>query len=105
MDALAWTLIILGDVAIAACAVHLTRRHRRAPAGPVHSVPRTVPILLAAGVFPVPALLAADAPAAAWGLWGASAIAATLVYAVGEALCDLPPCTRTGPGSGAGGQT
>ncbi|MFF4954894.1 hypothetical protein ACWC2K_36110 [Streptomyces chattanoogensis] len=62
-----------------------------------------MPLLLAAGVLPVPALLAADAPAVAWGLWGATAIAATLVYAVGEALCDLPPCTRTG--SGAGSQT
>ncbi|MFC9753096.1 hypothetical protein [Streptomyces sp. NPDC056921] len=102
MDALAWALIILGDLATAACAVHLARRHHRAPAGLIRSLHRTAPVLLAAGLLPLPALLADDAPAAAWGLWGATTIAAALVHAVGDTLRDVPP--RTGesaqPGSG-----
>ncbi|KUO15978.1 hypothetical protein [Streptomyces dysideae] len=101
MDAVVWTLVFLGDLATAACAVHLTRRHHRDPAGLVPSLHRTAPILLAAGLLPVPALLSGDAPAAAWGLWGATTIAAALVYAVGDTLRDLAPPTRTAsePGS------
>ncbi|MFD3920189.1 hypothetical protein [Streptomyces sp. NPDC058595] len=94
MDALAWTLIILGDLAVAACAVHLARRHRRDVAGLARSLHRSAPVLLAVGLLPVSALLADDAPAAAWGLWGATTIAAALVYAVADTLRDLPPCTR-----------
>ncbi|MFF3128704.1 hypothetical protein ACFVRD_42100 [Streptomyces sp. NPDC057908] len=56
--------------------------------------PPHCPVLLAAGLLPVPALLANDAPAAAWGLWGATTIAAALVYAVGDTLRDVPPRTR-----------
>ncbi|MFI2716463.1 WD40/YVTN/BNR-like repeat-containing protein [Streptomyces collinus] len=37
---------------------------------------RTAPVLLAAGLLPLPVLLAADASAAAWGLWGATIITA-----------------------------
>ena len=99
MEALVWTLIVLGDLAAAACAVHLTRRHRRDPALLVRSIHRTAPILLAAGVLPLPALLAADASAGAWGLWGATTIAAALVYATADTLRDLPraqPASRTG---------
>lgn len=96
MEALAWTLIILGDLATAACAALLTRRHRRDPAHLVRSIHRATPALLAAGVLPVPALLAADAPATAWGLWGTTAIAAALVYACADTLRDLPRA-RTAP--------
>ncbi|MGY5080899.1 hypothetical protein ACWIGX_28040 [Streptomyces nigrescens] len=90
MEALAWALIVLGDVVIAACAVHLTRRHRLGAPHLPRSLHRTVPALLAAGLLPLGPLLAVDAPAAAWGLWGATAIAAALVYAVGDTLCDVP---------------
>ncbi|KOU59448.1 hypothetical protein ADK57_33315 [Streptomyces sp. MMG1533] len=101
MDAVVWTLVILGELATAWCAVRLTRRHHRDPAGLVRSLHRTALILLVAGLVPIPALLSDDAPAAAWGLWGATAITAALVYAVGDTLRDLPPRTRTAsrPGS------
>ncbi len=62
---------------------------------------RTAPALLASGVLPVPALLVAAAPAAAWGLWGAGTIAAALAYAAGDTLRDLPSLhTATQAGSG-----
>ncbi|WP_137990795.1 hypothetical protein [Streptomyces vilmorinianum] len=96
MDTLVWTLILLGYLATIACAVHLARRHRRAPAGLDRTLHRTALVLLAVGVLPVPALLTADAPAAAWGLWGASAIAAALVHAYADTLRDLPPHPREG---------
>lgn len=81
------------DLATAACAVHPARCHHRSPAGLIRSLHRTAPVLLAAGLLPVPALLANDAPGAAWGLWGATTIAAALVYAVGDTLRDVPPRT------------
>ncbi|WP_367318668.1 hypothetical protein [Streptomyces sp. HUAS ZL42] len=101
MDAVTWTLLILGDLATSACAVHLTRSHHRNPAALVRSQHRTALILLAAGLVPLPALLADDASAAAWAVWGATTIAASLVYAVGDTLRDLPSRTRTAsePGS------
>ncbi|MFD8544466.1 hypothetical protein [Streptomyces sp. NPDC059649] len=90
MEPLAWVLIVLGDVTIAACAVHLTRRHRRGAPHLARSLHRAVPALLAAGLLPLAPLLTVDATSAAWGLWGATTIAATVVYAVGDALCDVP---------------
>lgn len=94
MEALAWALIVLGDVTITACALHLTQRHRRGAPHLARSLHRTVPALLAAGLLPLAPLLAVDAPAAAWGLWGASTIAAALVHAVGDTLCDVPARQR-----------
>ncbi|WP_331753219.1 hypothetical protein OG440_39635 (plasmid) [Streptomyces sp. NBC_00637] len=63
---------------------------------------RTAPVLLMAGLLPLPTLLAADAPSAAWGLWGAVAIAAALVHAAADTLRDVPRPggnvpTRSGP--------
>ncbi|WP_328478411.1 hypothetical protein OHS71_08415 [Streptomyces sp. NBC_00377] len=101
MEALVWTLIVLGDLATAACAVHLTRRHRRDAANLVRFIHRTAPVLLAAGLLPLPALLAADASAAAWGLWGATTITAALVYAYADTLRDLPPHARTASPTGS----
>ncbi|MCZ4508754.1 hypothetical protein O3Q52_11165 [Streptomyces sp. ActVer] len=102
MEALVWTLIVLGDLAAAACAVHLARRHRRGPAQLVRSINRAAPVLLAAGLLPLSALLAADASAAAWGLWGATTITAALVYAYADTLRDLPPHARTASPTGSG---
>lgn len=90
MEVLAWTLITLGALTTAACAVHLTRRHRRDASGPARSIHRTAPALLAAGLFPVPVLIAGDLPAAAWGLWGAVTIAAALVHSAADTLRDVP---------------
>ncbi|GHG01922.1 hypothetical protein GCM10018777_10780 [Streptomyces albogriseolus] len=102
MEALVWTLIVLGVLATAACAVHLTRSQRRDAAHLGRSIHRTAPVLLAASLLPLPALLAADASAAAWGLWGATTITAALVYAYADTLGDLPPhaWTASRPGSG-----
>ncbi|MEV0375939.1 hypothetical protein AB0I10_40565 [Streptomyces sp. NPDC050636] len=87
---LAWTMVILGGVTVAACAAHLARRHRQEPAQLVRALHRTVPVLLAAGVFPVPVLLATDGLAAAWGLWGVTIIAAALVHCTADTCCDVP---------------
>ncbi|MFD9288393.1 hypothetical protein ACFWBV_08795 [Streptomyces sp. NPDC060030] len=101
MEALVWTLIVLGDLATAACAAHLTRRHRRDAAHLVRSIHRTAPILLAAGLLPLAALLAADASAAAWGLWGATTITSALVYAFADTLRDLLPRARAASRAGS----
>ncbi|MBC9725031.1 hypothetical protein [Streptomyces sp. TRM68367] len=88
MEILAWALIVLGFVTTTACAVHLTRRHRRDAPHMTRSLHRTAPALLAAGLLPLPVLLGADAPAGAWGMWGATTIAAALVYAAADTLRD-----------------
>lgn len=98
---LVWVLITVQVLTIAACATLLARRHRRDASRLAGTLHRTAPVLLASGVLPVPALLVADAPAAAWGLWGAGTIAAALAYAVGDTLRDIPsPQTATRAGSG-----
>ena len=89
MEVLAWTLIALGALTAAACAAHLTRRHRRDASRLAHALRRTAPALLAAGLLPLATLLAVDAPAAAWGSWGAVTIAAALVYAAADTLRDV----------------
>ncbi|MFJ6479859.1 MULTISPECIES: hypothetical protein [unclassified Streptomyces] len=87
---LVWVLIAVQVLTIAACARLLALRHRRDASRLARTLHHTAPVLLAAGVLPVPALLAADAPAVAWGLWGAGTIAAALVHAVGDTLRDIP---------------
>ncbi len=99
---LVWLLLAVQVLTIAACAMLLARRHRRDASRLARTLHRTTPALLASGVLPVPALLAADAPAVAWGLWGAGTIAAALAYAVGDTLRDIPSpqaAARAGNGS------
>ncbi|MGW0751129.1 hypothetical protein [Streptomyces sp. NPDC002587] len=98
---LVWLLITVQVMTLAACARHLAQRHREDVSHLARTLHRTAPVLLASGVLPVPALLVADAPAAAWGLWGAGIIAAALVHAVGDTLRDIPgPQAANGAGSG-----
>ncbi|MCX5275387.1 hypothetical protein [Streptomyces virginiae] len=98
---LVWLLITVQVLTIAACALRLARCHRRDASRLDRTLHRTAPALLAAGVLPVPTLLVADAPAAAWGLWGAGTIAAALAHAVGDTLRDIPsPPAVTQAGSG-----
>lgn len=52
MEVLAWTLIALGALAIAAYAVHITRRHRRDASCLARSIHRIARALLAAGLLP-----------------------------------------------------
>ncbi|MCZ4102836.1 hypothetical protein C8250_034050 [Streptomyces sp. So13.3] len=89
MEVLAWTLIPLGALTTAACAVHLTWSHRRNASGLARSIHRA-PVLLAAGLLPAPALIAGDLPAAAWGLWGGVTIAAASVFCAADTLRDAP---------------
>ncbi|WP_030587817.1 hypothetical protein [Streptomyces anulatus] len=99
--ALVWLLITVQALTVAACAMLLARRHRTDASGLARTLHRAAPALLAAGALPVPALLVADAPAVAWGLWGAGTIAAALAYAVGDTLRDIPsPQAATHAGSG-----
>ncbi|MFE1788712.1 hypothetical protein ACFW7J_10005 [Streptomyces sp. NPDC059525] len=99
MDLLVWFLIVVQVLTIAGCVVVIARSHRQDVSRLARTLHRTVPALLAAGVLPVPALLVADAPAAAWGLWGAGTVAA-LVYAAGDTLRDIPsPQAATCAGS------
>ena len=90
METLAWTLVAVQFLTTAACAAHLTRRHRHDPARLPHAIHRTAPVLLFTGALPLAALLPADAPAALWGLWGAGYTAAALVYAAADTNRDLP---------------
>ncbi|MGA5411875.1 hypothetical protein ACPCSC_32055 [Streptomyces lavendulocolor] len=97
---LIWLLITVQVLVIAGCAVLLKRRHRRDARHLARTIRRTAAALFVTGVLPVPALLATDAPAAAWGLWGAATIAAALVYATADTLRDIP-ANRAAPHSGS----
>ncbi|MBA2806903.1 hypothetical protein E0500_005440 [Streptomyces sp. KM273126] len=82
MTALTWILIAIGLVTVAVCAarVHHLGGHSR----------DAVIALPATGVLSLPALLAHEAPTAAWGLWGAITIASALTWAVADTMRDLP---------------
>lgn len=104
MDAaslLIWPLLALQVLTTAAGGMLLTRRGRHDAPRPDRSARRAAPVLLIAGVLPLPALLATDAPAGAWGLWGVGSIAAALVHAFADTLRD----TRAGQGAAAAGRT
>ncbi|QUW85535.1 hypothetical protein SMIR_41465 (plasmid) [Streptomyces mirabilis] len=90
---LAWALLGVQTLATLACAV-LVRRPRPEAAVLPRYLHRTAAGLLIAYVLPLPALLAATAPVAAWAGWGALFIAAALVYAAGDTYRDTP-ATRT----------
>ncbi|MGW5582619.1 hypothetical protein [Streptomyces sp. NPDC003857] len=67
---------------VAACGA---RVHRvRAPS---REVAVALPV---AAVITLPGLLADQAPAAAWGLWGGTTIAAALTWALADTLRDFP---------------
>ena len=95
METLAWTLVAVQILITAACAAHLTRRHRHDPAGLPRTIHRTAPVLLLTGVLPLAALLPIDAPALLWGLWGAGYTVAALVYAAADTNRDLPRAQAT----------
>ncbi|MET9849693.1 hypothetical protein ACFZC6_30605 [Streptomyces ossamyceticus] len=92
MDAavpLTWLLLALQLLTTAASGVLLARRGKRDASRLDRSIRRTAPVLLIAGALPPAALLATDAPAGAWGLWGVGCIAAALVYAFADTLRDI----------------
>ncbi|MFE1786873.1 hypothetical protein ACFW7J_00460 [Streptomyces sp. NPDC059525] len=74
MTALTWLLSAVGLVAVAACGVQVDRVR-----GPSREVAIAPPV---AAVLALPGPLADDAPPAAWGLRGATTIAAALTWAV-----------------------
>ncbi|MEU6068833.1 MULTISPECIES: hypothetical protein [Streptomyces] len=82
MMVLTWLLVAVGLMAVAACGV---RVHREG--GPSREVAIALPVAVVLALF---GLLADEAPAAAWGLWGAVAIAAALTWAVADTLRDMP---------------
>ncbi|MGW7406196.1 hypothetical protein ACWGI9_21110 [Streptomyces sp. NPDC054833] len=82
MRVLTWLLVAVGLITVAACGV---RVHREG--GPSRQVAIVLPTAV---VLALVGLLADEAPAAAWGLWGATAIAAALTWAVADALRDMP---------------
>ena len=90
METLAWTLVAAQILTTAACAAHLTRRHRHAPDRLPRTIHRTAPVLLLTGVLPLAALLPIDAPALLLFLWGAGYTTAALVYAIADTNRDLP---------------
>ncbi|MCG0062726.1 MULTISPECIES: hypothetical protein [Streptomyces] len=96
MIALVWSLIALQVLVVGLYAYRLIRLgHLGAPAE-VHPVGRTAIALVAICAAPVPALLAIDAPAAAWGLWGVGYTSAALVHAFADTMRDIPSRTSTG---------
>ncbi|MET9041758.1 hypothetical protein ACWDWS_43100 [Streptomyces sp. NPDC003328] len=82
MTALTWVLIAVGLMTVAACGVrvHLV-------GGPPREAPIALPV---AAVLALPGLLTTQAPAAAWGLWGATTTAAALTWALADTLRDIP---------------
>ncbi|MBW8705525.1 hypothetical protein MBT84_38565 [Streptomyces sp. MBT84] len=68
MTALTWVLIAVGLMTVAACGV---RVHH--VGGPLREAAIALPV---AAVLALPDLLTTRASAAAWGLWGATTIAA-----------------------------
>ncbi|MED7824559.1 hypothetical protein [Streptomyces chiangmaiensis] len=82
MTALTWVLIAVGLMTVAACVV---RVHRMG--GPSREVAIALPV---AAALALPGLLADQAPAVVWGLWGATTIAAALTWAVANTLRDIP---------------
>ncbi|GHE49629.1 hypothetical protein GCM10017771_71220 [Streptomyces capitiformicae] len=91
MDAaslLIWLLLALRLLTTAAGGMLLTRRGKHDAPRLGRSIRRAAPVLLIAGVLPLPALLATDAPAGAWGLWAVGYIAAALVHAFADTLRD-----------------
>ncbi|WP_079052585.1 hypothetical protein [Streptomyces regalis] len=104
MDAaglLTWLLLALQILATAVSGVLLAWRGKRDAPRLDRSIRRTTPALLIAGALPLPALLATDAPAGAWGLWGVGYIAAALVYAFADTLRDI----RAVQGAAGAGRT
>ncbi|MFE6222687.1 hypothetical protein [Streptomyces sp. NPDC057854] len=97
---LIWVLITVQVVVTAGCAVLLKRHHRRDARDLARTIRRTAAALSVVGVLPLPALLATDTPAAAWGLWGAATIASALVYATADTLRDIP-ANRAAPHNGS----
>ena len=104
MDAaglLTWLLLALQILATAAGGV-LRAWHGEGDVSRLdRSIRRTAPALLIAGALPLPALLATDAPAGAWALWGAGCIAAALVHAFADTLRDI----RAVQGAAGAGRT
>ncbi|WP_128982802.1 hypothetical protein [Streptomyces roseicoloratus] len=80
MAVLTWVLLAAAVAAVAACLAY--QRRRRDP-GPWLAL-----VLSLGGLLPLPVLLAYDASAAAWGVWGAIVIAAALVWAAADTLRD-----------------
>ncbi|MFD0274246.1 hypothetical protein ACFVHB_10100 [Kitasatospora sp. NPDC127111] len=83
-----WALTGLQAAAVVATGRHLHRRSLGPVAGFSSAVRRSAAVLVLACVLPVPALIAAGAPAATWALWGAGYLAAALVYALADAARD-----------------
>ncbi|EKX68453.1 hypothetical protein PV416_04890 [Streptomyces ipomoeae] len=90
-------LLALQVLTTAASGVLLARRAKHEAPGLDRSIRRTAPALLIAGVLPLPALLATDAPAGAWGLWGVGYIGAALVYASADTLRDIRAAQSADP--------
>ncbi|MFD0368002.1 hypothetical protein [Streptomyces sp. NPDC059071] len=88
MTVLIRLLLAGGVLSVAASALQVHRRR-----GPTRSVTVALPV---ASLLALPALLAGEASAAAWGLWGATVIAAALTWAVADTLRDIPAPPPTG---------
>ena len=87
MTTLTWILTAIGLVTVAVCAAWV---HHQGGPGPG----TTLAPLPVAGVLALPPLLLDDAPAAAWGLWGTTTLAAALTWAVADTLRDVPARAR-----------
>lgn len=89
MTDLAWILIAVQLLVTGQYAYRLTRlRHRVVTE--VYRPRRAASVLATVCVLPLFPLLATDAPAAAWGLWGVGYTAAALVHAFADTLRDVP---------------
>jgi hypothetical protein len=88
VTALAWALVAVQVVTTVVCAVGLF--HANGIVGARIPLRRAAVALAVSGLLPVPVLLSATVPAGAWGVWGATTIAAALVYGLADAERDIP---------------
>lgn len=95
MAPLAATLVALQLLTTALCASLLHRRHQHGANTLPGSLRGLAPALPASSLLPLVPLLAFNAPALFWGLWGTGYVTAALVYAAADTARDLPPDQST----------
>ncbi|MDI3406847.1 hypothetical protein [Streptomyces cavernicola] len=96
MASLALALVVVQLVAVVLCGVHLHRRRGHGADGRTRSLRLLSPVLLATSALPLIPLLAYDASALLWGLWGAGYLTAALVHAAaGSARGSVGPPAPT----------
>ncbi|MBC7269367.1 MAG: hypothetical protein H5T76_11685 [Streptomyces sp.] len=97
MTAMAWVLIAVQFLVTGRYAFRLGQARHSGQTGAYRSR-RAASALAAVCVLPLVPLLATDAPAVGWGLWGVGCIAAALEHALADTYRDGPARAPTAAG-------